>query len=407
MGVSVREKVKGSGIWWVFVKHKGQRTSSMIGSETAAEKVKEIVEAQLKLGQYVFPKKESAERDLPTVQEYFEKLNESYYQTAIRESTADKYRTNFKVHILPPIGHLRLDEVTRKHMEVLVSDLVARKQLAKATIETIVRGLSGLFSHATDHGVVQANPVSRLGKFYSQARVPREEDIDPLAPEEVSKFLQSAERHAPQHKTLFLCAIHSGLRVGELAGLEWGDVDWNSKFIKVQRSYDRVHRKIVPTKTKKIRRVDLSDELISGLRELERSRRADWLAKGKNEIPEVVFCNELGGRMDAANVSERHFHRCLKKAGVRRIRFHDLRHTFAGLLLSYGAPIAYVSEQLGHSSIEMTVKRYGKLLPGANRRFINILPGANGSSESAPQGHPGETATSPVSQAFSQIVGII
>jgi integrase len=308
---------------------------------------------------------------------------------------------------LPPLGNLRLDEVTRQHMESLVSDLVVRKQLAKATIETIVRGLSGLFSHATDHGVVKANPVSRLGRFYNQARVPRQEDIDPLAPEEVSKFLQTAEKHAPQHKTFFLCAIHSGLRIGELAGLEWGDIDWNSKFIKVQRSYDRVHRKIVPTKTKKIRRVDLSDELIAGLRELERNRKAECLAKGQNEIPEAVFCNEVGGRMDAANVSERHFHKCLKKAGVRRIRFHDLRHTFAGLLLSYGAPIAYVSEQLGHSSIEMTVKRYGKLLPGANRRFINTLPSANGLPKSAPQAHPEQTAPSRVSQAFSQIVGIV
>jgi integrase len=153
--------------------------------------------------------------------------------------------------------------------------------------------------------------------------------------------------------------------------------------------------------------VDLSDELIAGLRELERNRKAECLAKGQNEIPEAVFCNEVGGRMDAANVSERHFHKCLKKAGVRRIRFHDLRHTFAGLLLSYGAPIAYVSEQLGHSSIEMTVKRYGKLLPGANRRFINTLPGANGLPKSAPQAHPEQTAPSRVSQAFSQIVGIV
>ena len=122
--------------------------------------------------------------------------------------------------------------------------------------------------------------------------------------------------------------------------------------------------------------MDLSDELIASLKELERDRKSEWLAKGQNQIPEVVFCNERGGRMDAANISERYFHMCLKKAGVRRIRFHDLRPTFGGLLLTYGAPIAYVSEQLGHSSIEMTVKRYGRLLSGANRGFMNSLPGS-------------------------------
>lgn len=67
---------------------------------------------------------------------------------------------------------------------------------------------------------------------------------------------------------------------------------------------------------------------------------------------------------------------CLRDAGLKRRRYHDLRHTFASLLLTAAAPIAYVSEQMGHSSIELTVKRYGHLQPGANRGFINNLPGA-------------------------------
>jgi integrase len=75
------------------------------------------------------------------------------------------------------------------------------------------------------------------------------------------------------------------------------------------------------------------------------------------------------------NLVDRHFFRCLQAAGLKRRRYHDLRHTFASLLLTAGAPIAYVSEQMGHSSIELTVKRYGHLQPGANRGFINGLPG--------------------------------
>ncbi len=151
----------------------------------------------------------------------------------------------------------------------------------------------------------------------------------------------------------------------------------------VERSYDRVHRKIVPTKNKKIRRVNLSDELIAALTELRRRRRAEYLKRGENEIPEIVFCNESGKRMDRINLVGRYFLKCLEKAGLKRRRFHNMRHTFASLLLTDGAPIAYVSEQLGHSSIELTVKKYGRLIPGANRKLVNGLPGRSFSNDSA------------------------
>jgi integrase len=93
------------------------------------------------------------------------------------------------------------------------------------------------------------------------------------------------------------------------------------------------------------------------------------------KLPKLIFCNEDGGYMDRVNLAGRHFLRCLQAAGLKRRRYHDLRHTFASLLLTAGAPIAYVSEQMGHSSIELTVKRYGHLQPGANRKFVNNLPG--------------------------------
>jgi integrase len=141
------------------------------------------------------------------------------------------------------------------------------------------------------------------------------------------------------------------------------------------------------TKSKKIRRVDLSDELIEALQVLRKQRLEVWLARDKSHLiaaglwddvarlPKMIFCNDDGGYMDRVNMINRHFFRCLQDAGLKRRRYHDLRHTFASLLLTAGTPIAYVSEQMGHSSIELTVKRYGHLEPGANRGFINALPG--------------------------------
>jgi len=135
-----------------------------------------------------------------------------------------------------------------------------------------------------------------------------------------------------------------------------------------------VRGRVNNTKTNRIRRVDLSDSLLLTLEALRRARQEEWLAKGKNEIPEWVFCNEQGRWLDFSHVKKRHLQKSLAKANLRQIRFHDLRHTFASLLIQNGESLAYVKEQLGHSSIKMTVDVYGHLVPGANRQAVNRLP---------------------------------
>jgi integrase len=154
----------------------------------------------------------------------------------------------------------------------------------------------------------------------------------------------------------------------------------------VRRNYTR--GRIEKTKTDHVRRVDLSDALLSELSVLQRRRRAEYLKEGKNEIPEWVFLSpgrivwkdgepigrEEGNVLDMHNVKNRYFLKTLEKAGLRRIRFHDLRHTFASLLIQNGESLAYIKDQLGHSSIKMTVDVYGHLVPGANRAAVNRLP---------------------------------
>jgi integrase len=121
----------------------------------------------------------------------------------------------------------------------------------------------------------------------------------------------------------------------------------------------------------------ISDDLLAALQDLRKEHREAWLAKGENEIPLWVFCNREGKPEEIHNLKNRHFFRCLTKAGLRHIRFHDLRHTFASLLIQNGESLAYVKEQLGHSSIKITVDVYGHLVPGANRQAVNRLPSAS------------------------------
>ena len=94
----------------------------------------------------------------------------------------------------------------------------------------------------------------------------------------------------------------------------------------------------------------------------------------RKQLPIAIFANQDGGFQDMKNLKDRHFHKCLEKAGLRRIRFHDLRHTFSSILIQNGEPLTYVKEQLGHSSIKITVDVYGHLVPGSNRQAVNRLP---------------------------------
>jgi len=391
MGVRIYERFPGQ--WWLWVTHKGQRTAKPVGSHETALAAKKIIEDQLALGLFVFPQKSQPkpkELPKPTISEYFKTFSETTLKTSVMESTADGYESNFTVHILPALGDYRIDRIKVAHVERFIADLVVKKGLAKGTIQKILQQLSGLFASAVRHELVAVNPASRLGKSYRSAPV-RHERIEPLIEEEVPTFLSEVlkSRHTRKHYALFLTAIHTGLRAGEIAGLEWADIDFRSAFASIERSYDRVRDRIVPTKTKKIRRVDLSDELLQALVELRKSRREEWLRRGKLRqeliraglwdealsVPKAVFCSETGGRIDVSNLSRRHFHACLAAAKLKRRRFHDLRHTFASLHLTRGTPIKYVSEQMGHASIRLTADLYGHLEPGRNRHHANALPG--------------------------------
>jgi len=120
--------------------------------------------------------------------------------------------------------------------------------------------------------------------------------------------------------------------------------------------------------------VDMSKDLRRALIELRDKRLLEAFMKGINDISEeLVFPSPDGGILDPDNLYHRYFLPVLANAGIRKIRLHDLRHTFGSLLIQAGASIVYVKEQMGHSSIQVTVDTYGHLIPGANTSFVDRL----------------------------------
>jgi integrase len=298
----------------------------------------------------------------------------------------------------------------------MIRELIATKKkegLAQSTIRNIAAPVRGMYNQAIEDGITEKNPAARIGKLNKQSKDNPKKKIDPLTREEVAVLLSAAREGKHAHwYPLLLCACRTGARMGEMIALRGIDVDFKGRFIHVQRNLSR--GKISATKNGKDRRVDMSTMLANALDELLSKRRAedlreemkkpaeerrdaaavvnavmeDWLFQTPGVVKksgEVIRATWL----EPSNLRKA-FHRILVDAGLRRVRFHDIRHTFASLLLQQGESLTYVKDQMGHSSIQVTVDIYGHLVPGGNRAAVDKLDVEVATTSAEPKQH--ETA---------------
>lgn len=230
--------------------------------------------------------------------------------------------------------------------------------------------LCEMFNHAIEDGHVGRNPCLRIMRN-SRKEHGIQQKIDFLTREELAGLLITCQAHFPACYPFVLCLARTGLRLGEAIALRWGDVDFAGRFIEVCRSWSN-HRLDTP-KSGKTRRVDMSLQLTETLRALLLERKKDTLRKGWGEVPEWVFLNDDGTHLYPQNFRTRVWCKLLSKAKLRHLRIHDLRHTFASLLIQNGESLAYVKEQMGHHSIRITVDTYGHLIPGGNKVAVDRL----------------------------------
>ena len=186
-----------------------------------------------------------------------------------------------------------------------------------------------------------------------------------------SKRLKTIKDHFPRFYPLYLTDLRTGLRMGELIALKPGDIDFNNNFIEIRRNC--VRGRIDTPKSGKVRRVDMSKELSHVLKSYLAERKKETLKKGWKEPPEWLFYNRAGNLLDINHLRRRVFYKILEKAKMRRIRMHDLRHTYATLRIQSGHNIADVSKQLGHHSINITVDTYYHWMPGNKKSEVNQL----------------------------------
>lgn len=366
MGVKVREEPKGSGIWYVFINHNGTRRAKKIGKDKRlAQEVARKVEAKLTLGDLnISQKKDQA----LTFGEYAKIWLAVTVPATCKRSTASDYQCILKKHILPIFDKKPVTEINR-HM---VKGFLMKKTnegYAESTVTHIKNAISGVLKLAVDDEAISANPAQKLGK-YSQTKT-LQLGFDPLNREELFILLETFRQYYPRHYPMLLTLARTGMRIGEVLALQWGDIDFNGRFITVQRGISR--GKIETPKNGKTRRVDMSKQLTEVLLDLRHKRKLETVKKGWGQVPEWVFVTERGIPLIANHWRNRVFDRALEKAGLRKIRVHDLRHSYASLLIQAGESLAYIRDQLGHHSIKVTVDIYGHLAPGGNKEAVDRL----------------------------------
>ena len=380
MGVTIRKR---GGKWYVFVNYHGQRKAKCVGSSRKlAEQVRTQLEAKLALGDLGFLDKPSG----MTFEQYSQLWLKQHAEVELKPSTVDFYTQFLRLYVVPRFGQAQLVNIERSQVKDFLSELSAKGDLSRNTLRLILCTLRVILNHAVEDGLINHNPAEKLGRFTKTEKPAHQAEAMTRAESEA--FLAATLELCPDYHPLFLMALRAGLRKGELIAVRWGDIQFGgsendpNRYILVQRNF--VHGKFTTPKSKKSRRVDLSRELRMALMGLRDKQMLKAFMNGQPSIAdELVFPSKAGTVLDPSNLFHYHFLPCLEHAGLRRFRFHDLRHTFGSLLIQDGASLAYVRDQMGHSSIQITVDVYGHLIPGANINWVDGLDRKTTSQQNA------------------------
>lgn len=366
MGVKAREKPKGSGVYWIFIDHKGRRKAKKVGRDKKlANEIARKLEARLVLDDLGVLNQEQK----PLL---FKALAEMWLsgpvKTTKRGTTYKRYRGLLNMYILPTLKDVEIPLLRRRHVLKVLREMQA-KGLSRSSIEQAKNVISGVAEFAIDQEYIENNPTQGVMNRLGMSRKAARKEVEIFSPEEVEHLLQICRQYQPEFYPFLLTAFRSGLRLGELLALKWERINWIGQYMVVSESFR--HGKLTATKTNKSRHVDISEQLARELNLLLRQRKEEALRVGTNEVVPVIFHTK--GGYTSQNSIRNVWKRVLAKAGLDYRKLHTTRHTYASQLLSAGVPANYVQHQLGHHSIQMTLDNYAHFLPDQNKAAVNVL----------------------------------
>ena len=356
----VRADANGSETWYGLWRSGGRRVKRSLGpkrtpgsrdgltrTQAEAELRRRMQEGAVVIGR--------AERR--TVGEAGERYLEHLARVKRRKrTTIQDYRGYLRRHLVPHFGVRTLDRIEPEQVERYMHSKLAT--LSPKTVTNHLTFLHGLFAFGIRRRWAQSNPVALVDRPPATPQHGRR--IRFLQPVELEALLRAVpdDDLGPTDAALYLCAVTTGLRQGELLALKWLDVDWLARRIRVADNFPRgLNEEADTPKSHVLRSVPMADRLAGELeRHFQRSSyRADH---------DLVFCHPATGGCCDASALRKRFYEALERAGLRRVTFHELRHTFGTQMAAAGAPLRAIQEWMGHADAK-TTQIYSHYAPDA------------------------------------------
>ncbi len=319
--------------------------------------------------------------------EYLTTWIESLKVAGLEESTIKSYSRNMRLHVTPYIGGIRLQALTAQHLDVLYATLLAEgwkkggkpRGLSPRTVRYIATILKSALSDAVRKDLIVRNVADAATP--PSAKSARAPEMRFWTPGELQAFLLYMAEH--RHFALFRLAAMTGMRRGEVCGLKWDAVDLEAGVVHVRRQLvvvedesgqpRRVVLKAYPKSDAGRRAIDIDDATVAALRK-QKVRQAEHrlVAGGSYRDDGFVFTEPDGSHLHPERVGE-----CFDwhhpRAGVPRIRFHDIRHTHCAHLIAAGQNVKEISRRMGHASVAFTLDRYGHLMPESGSKAASAV----------------------------------
>ncbi len=309
-----------------------------------------------------------------TVEQFLTDWLENSQKQSVRARTYERYEEIVRLHIVPVLGRHRLQKLSAQHVQAFYTRKL-NEGFSASTVGVFHSVLHKALAVAVKWGLVPRNVCDLVSPPHADGF-----EIQPLTAEQAHRLLSATRGH--RLEALFVLALATGMRRGELLALKWQDINFATGTLQVRRILTRVPSKLpgkgfveTEPKTQRSRRsVVVAPFALDVLRRhYERQQEAKRKVGGSWQEHDYVFCTSIGTHLHPSKDVLDQLKALLKKAGLPDIRFHDLRHSAATLLLSEGVHPKVVQELLGHSNISMTLDVYSHVLPNMQQDAISRL----------------------------------
>lgn len=333
------------------------------------ESKRQAIEAMTKLKAEIL-QDEYLELSMMTYERYMEEWLQER-KNILQESTFEIHSMYYRIVIKPRLGQLKLQQISPIHIQKFVNELVSGKHYSEHTIHLIFRIVSASLKKAKILKLIKDNPTIEITLPKIKKR-----DMSIWTLEQVNSFIDITNNMSKLTRYFigFLISIYTGMRQGEILGLRWQDIDFDSQIIFIRQTLtQKATLKSGAKNTTSVRSIHAPSKLLEKLKAHRKLILQEKLLLGsKYQDNDLVICTGSGKPIIPRNF-RKEFYNLTDKVGLPKIRFHDLRHSHATILIQQNVNVKLISERLGHSDIETTLNTYSHVLPDMQKSVSDKL----------------------------------